>query len=173
MRRTYEYRLYDSKQNKHLEHAINVAGMIRNHIISLQRRYYKLTSKYIPLAQMQAHIGKLRMGRVSANKKLGRKGKSYGKKYTYWQAISAQATQEICERVDKSYQRFFKNQQLPSNQRKKVSSPQFKKVKKYTSFTLKTDSWKLVESHRGSRQGSPKVKNDRRTGKVQIMKRTY
>ncbi|MEO1643754.1 MAG: transposase [Chloroflexota bacterium] len=173
MRRTYKYRLYDSKQNKHLEHAINVAGMIRNHVIALQRRYYKLTSKYIPLAQMQAHIGKLRMGRVSANKKLGRRGKSYGKKYTYWQAISAQATQEICERVDKSYQRFFKNQKLLSNQRKKVSPPQFKKVKKYSSFTLKTDSWKLVESHRGSRKGSPKVKNERRTGKVQIMKRTY
>lgn len=173
IRRTYKYRLYESKQNTHLAHAINVAGMIRNHIIALQRRYYKLRGKYIPLGQMQAHIGKLRMGRVSGNKKLGRNGKSYGKKYTYWQAISAQAAQEICERVDKGYQRFFKNQKLPANRRKKVSPPQFKKVKKYTSFTLKTDSWKLLDAHRGSRNGSPKQKNERRTGKVQIMKRTY
>ncbi|MEM9953313.1 MAG: transposase [Chloroflexota bacterium] len=173
IRRTYKYRLYDSKHNKHLEHAINVAGMIRNHVIALQRRYYKLTGKYVSLAQMQGHIGKLRMGRVSTNKKLGRKGRSYGKRYIYWQAMSAQAAQEICERVDKGYQKFFKNQKLPSNQRKKVSPPQFKKVKKYTSFTLKTDSWKLLESYRGSRTGSPKIKNERRTGKVKIMKRIY
>lgn len=173
IRRTYKYRLYESKQNRHLDRAINVAGIIRNHVIALQRRYYKLTGKYIPLAQMQAHIGKLRMGRVSANKKLGRESKVYGQQFTYWQAISAQATQEICERVDKGYQRFFKNLTSPANQRKKVSPPQFKKVKKYTSFTLKTDSWQLLESHRGSRNGSPKVKNERRTGKVRIMNRTY
>ena len=173
IRRTYKYRLYDSKQNKYLEQRINIAGIIRNHVIALQRKYYKLTGKYIRLGQMQSHIAKCRMGRVQANKKLGRNARPYGKRFTYWQAISAQATQDICERVDKGYQRFFENLKKPANQRKKVSPPQFKRVKKYTSFTLKTDSWELHVSHRGNRIGSPKPKNERRTGKIKIMGRIY
>jgi len=139
-RRTFKYRLYACKQDKHLRQGIDVAGNMRNHIIALHRRYYRIYGKYIPLERMQEHIAKLRMGRVRKDKRVNRVGKPYGKKFLYWQVISAAAAQDMCARVDKGYQRFFENQKLPPDQRKKVSPPQFKKSKKYTSFTLKRDS---------------------------------
>ncbi|MCL4256481.1 MAG: helix-turn-helix domain-containing protein, partial [Anaerolineae bacterium] len=50
VRKTYKYRLYrNNKVDGSLHHQINVAGMIWNHALALQRRYYKLTGKYIPL----------------------------------------------------------------------------------------------------------------------------
>jgi putative transposase len=56
IRRTYKYKLYRSKQDKHLYRAIDVAGNMRNHIIALQRRYYQLTGKKISEGDMKSHI---------------------------------------------------------------------------------------------------------------------
>ncbi len=168
----YNYMLYRNKKNRKLDHAITIAGNLRNHVIALHRRYYRLTGKHIPVKVMQAHIAKLRMGRISKNKKLGREAKPYGKKRTYWQAVSAQSAQDICERVEKGYERFFDN--LKAGKPRKVGLPRFKKSHKYTSFTLKTDSWKLHdEVTLGSRTGNPLDKNIRRTGRIEIMGTTY
>jgi len=116
--RTYKYRLYTHKRNRHLHDAINVAGLIWNHCIALQRRYYRLTSKYISRNRLQTHLSNLRNNR-----------------FLYWQKVGSQAVQEITERLDKGYKRFFK---------KEGGIPSFKKINKYKSFTLKQSGWKLL-----------------------------
>ncbi|MCU0480360.1 MAG: helix-turn-helix domain-containing protein, partial [Anaerolineae bacterium] len=61
VRKTYKYRLYrNNKVDGSIHHQINVAGMIWNHALALQKRYYQLTGKYIPLDVMKNHIAKLR-----------------------------------------------------------------------------------------------------------------
>jgi len=122
IRRTYKYRLYTNKRNRHLHDTINVAGLIWNHCIALQRRYYSLTSKYISLNRLKRHLSTLRNNR-----------------FLYWKKVGSQAVQEIAERLDKSYQKFFKKQ---------GGSPSFKKVRTYHSFTLKQTGWKLLGKNR-------------------------
>jgi putative transposase len=119
---TYKYRMYTrGKSDKYLHQMIDVAGMVWNHCIALQRRYYRLTGKYIPPGKLKSHLAKLRR---ETNR------------FAYWNAIPAQSVQEIVERLDKAYQKFFN---------KKAGRPGFKKVKKYKSFVLKQSSWELLE----------------------------
>ena len=121
VRKTYKYRLYTSERDVRLHDTINIAGIIWNHITALQRRYYRLFGKHISLHRMQRHIAKLRM-RVA--------------RFAHWRLVGSQAVQDICERHEEAYQRFFAKQ---------GGLPRFKKVKKYTSFTLKQAGWKLEE----------------------------
>jgi len=126
--KTYKYRLYrNNKVDGLIHHQINVAGMIWNHALTLQKRYYKLTRKYIPLYVMQKHIAKLRM---------------HTTQYAYWKALGSQAVQEILERLDEAYQRFFKKQS---------GFPRFKKVKKFKSFILKQAGWDLLDKQEGKK----------------------
>lgn len=128
VRKTYKYRLYrNHKIDGSLHHQINVAGIIWNHALALQKRYYKLTRKYIPLDVMKKHIAKLRMRRVQ---------------YAYWKDLGSQAVQEILERLDEGYTRFFKKQ---------GGSPHFKKVKKFKSFILKQAGWDLLSEQEGKK----------------------
>src|SRR5688572_24189534 len=79
---------------------------------------------------MKSHVAHLRMKTV---------------KYAYWRKVGSQAVQEICERHEAAYQRFFA---------KKGGLPRFKKVKKFTSFVLKQAGWQLhPDTHpRGGRK---------------------
>lgn len=83
--------------------------------------------------QLQKHLSKL--------KKL--------EKYSFWGKVGSQAIQEITERIDKGYQRFFDNIKARNagKTQGKVSPPKFKKVKKYKSFTLKQAGWKLEDDN--------------------------
>jgi putative transposase len=123
--KTYKYRLYASKRDDRLHDLINIAGIIWNHITALQKRYYKLFGKHIDTDRMKAHIAKLRM-----------KSKCYG----YWRNLGSQAVQQICERHEAAYDKFFAKQ---------GNLPRFKKVKKYRSFTLKQSGWKLEAAQPG------------------------
>ena len=59
VRNTYKYRLYRcDKRDKYLHRQINIAGTVWNHALALQKRYYRLTGKYIPLGVLKAHIAK-------------------------------------------------------------------------------------------------------------------
>lgn len=119
VRKTYKYRLYTSRQDVHLRDTINIAGILWNHLTALQKRYYRRFGKHISEARMKRHISHLRMNTV---------------KYAYWRKVGSQAVQEICERHEAAYERFFKKQ---------GGLPRFKKVKKFTSFVLKQAGWKL------------------------------
>ncbi len=66
-------------------------------------------------------------------------------RYAHFKCIDAQALQDVLARQDNSYQRFFAWRKGVGP---KVGLPGFKKVKKYTSFTLKQCSWKLLGGNR-------------------------
>lgn len=125
---TYKFKLYRNESNRVLESKIDIAGIIYNHAIALHRRYYRLFGKSLNMYQLQKHITKL--------KKLP--------KYEFWNMLGSQAIQDVTERIDKAYKLFFGN--LKRGVR--TAPPGFKKVKKYSSFTLKQAGWKLVGSNR-------------------------
>ena len=68
------------------------------------------------------------------------------KRFGYWQLVGSQAVQEIVERLDKAYRRFFAYRRGELGI--KTGPPRFKKVKKYKSFTLKQAGWKLLGGNR-------------------------
>ncbi|ARV62138.1 transposase [Nostocales cyanobacterium HT-58-2] len=122
--KTLKFKLYNHKRNKHLKRMINASGVIYNHCIALHRRYYQMWGKHLSCAKLQAHIAKLR------------------KRNPFWQSVGSQAVQNICQRIEKAYQLFFKHNN------KGVRPPGFKKVKKYKSFTLKQAGYKFLGGNR-------------------------
>ena len=127
--------MYNSKRNKHLVNQIDIAGIIWNHMIALQRRYYRLTGKYIWEFRMSHHLLKLRKTQ----------------RFSYWKKVGSQAVQQLAERHHRAYQRFF-NYKAGKTQLK-CGRPGFKKVKKYKSFTLKQSGWKLLGDNKIKIQG--------------------
>ncbi len=99
---------------------INTSAWVWNHCIALQKRYYRLYKKYINVNRLQKHIAKLR------------------NKNAKWKALNSQTVQEICQRVDTAYQRFFK--------KLAKRPPKFKKAKNFNSFVLKTSGWSISEN---------------------------
>lgn len=120
VRKTYKYRLYKSKRDHHLHNQIDIAGLIWNHCVALQRRYYRLFGTYIGKPRLQKHLAHLRM---KTNK------------YAHWKKLGSQVVQQVTDRLHASYQRFFSGE---------AGRPSFKKVKKYRSFTLKQAGWDLL-----------------------------
>ena len=125
--KTFCFKLYRTKRNKKLHRQIDAAGLIWNHCLSLHKRYYKLFGKHLNKFVLQKHLTKL--------KKL--------KKFSYLQETGSQAVQDVTDRIERAYSLFFGNLQ----KKIKCSPPQFKRVKKYKSFTLKQSGWKIEAWH--------------------------
>ena len=83
---SYKYNIYHSKKTKYLDKMLRECCFVWNHALALQRRYYKLFGKYISVGKMKKHFTK----RIKRN------------------LLHSQTTQEILERLDESYNRFFK-----------------------------------------------------------------
>ena len=122
--KTLKFKLYQHKRNRYLKRMINASGVIYNHVIALHKRYYRMWGKHLNCAKLQSHIAKLRQ------------------KNQFWQSVGSQAVQDICQRIEKAYQLFFKHN------KKGVRPPGFKKVKKYKSFTLKQAGYKFLGGNR-------------------------
>jgi putative transposase len=122
--KTLKFKLYSHKQSRYLKRTINVAGSIYNHCIALHKRYYRIWGKHLNCAKLQAHIAKLR------------------KRNPFWQQVGSQAVQDICQRIEKAYQLFFKYH------KQGVRPPGFKNVKRYKSFTLKQAGYKFLGGNR-------------------------
>jgi putative transposase len=122
--KTLKFKLYEHKRNKHLKRTINASGVIYNHCIALHKRYYRMWGKHLSCAKLQSHVAKMR------------------KRKEFWQLVGSQAVQDICQRIEKAYQLFFKHN------KKGVRPPGFKKVKKYKSFTLKQAGYKFLGGNR-------------------------
>jgi putative transposase len=122
--KTLKFKLYSHKRNRFLKRSINAAGVIYNHVIALHKRYYRMWGKHLNCAKLQAHIAKLR------------------KRKEFWQLVGSQAVQDICQRIEKAYQLFFKHH------KKGVRPPNFKKVRRYKSFTLKQAGYKFLGGNR-------------------------
>lgn len=119
MIRTYKYKLYATKKDKHIHDVINISGIIYNHCIALHKRYYRLHKKHLNKFQLQKHITKLKKR----------------DKYSFWKKVPSQAVQDITVRIDNAYKKFF--DYAKGKTKLRVSPPSFKKVKKYKSYTLK------------------------------------
>ncbi len=122
--KTLKFKLYQHKRNRHLKRMINASGVIYNHCIALHKRYYRMWGKHLSCAKLQSRIAKRR------------------KCNPFWQTVGSQAVQDICQRIEKAYQLFFKHN------KKGVRPPGFKKVRKYKSFTLKQAGYKFLGGNR-------------------------
>lgn len=115
----YKYKLYKTGKTKHLDVLMNLSCEIYNHCIALHRRYYRLYKKTLYKGQLQKHITKL---------------KHTSKEH--WNHLGSQVIQEITDRIEEGYKKFFKKE----NKR----PPKFRKRSKYKSFTFKgTVGYKL------------------------------
>lgn len=116
--KTYKFKLYKNKKNKHLDGCIDIAASIWNYCIAMHRRYYRMYGKHLSANKLKKHITKVKKIR-----------------YPEWQALGSQAIQDVVERVDRSYKAFFDHVKQKRHGRK--SPPSFKKRSRYSSFTLK------------------------------------
>lgn len=124
--KTFCFKLYKSERNEKLHKQINAAGLIYNHCIALHKRYYKIFHKTLNTNKLKVHLTKM--------KKLS--------KFSYLLEIGSQAVQDVAERIGRAYNLFFKN----LRRKVRCSPTNFKKVRRYKSFTLKQSGWKLDEA---------------------------
>lgn len=106
---------------------ISIAGLIYNHCIALHRRYYRLYGKHIRKFRMINHLVKLKRT----------------KRFSFFRELDAQAIQEIVFRIDRAYNLFWSNRKRGI----KTYTPRFRKVKRYRSFTMYQQGWKLDEAN--------------------------
>ena len=104
---TYKYKLYRTDKTKHLDQMLREACFVWNHALALQKRYYRLYGKYINCGRVKAHFAK----RISRN------------------LLHSQTVQEILERLDVAYKRFFEHLA--------TRPPKFRKAKDFTSIVYK------------------------------------
>ena len=129
VRKTYKYKLYRTKRTKHLTRIILTCAEIYNHCIALHKRYYKLYGHHLNKYRLQKHLTKL--------KRLP--------KYSHWRQVPSQSIQDITDRINTAYERFFEyvRQKKQGLKPARVSPPTFKKPSKYKSFTLKQAGWRV------------------------------
>ena len=125
--KTFCFKLYNSKHNDRLMRLISIAGLIYNHCIALHKRYYRLYGKHIHKFRLINHIVKLKRTN----------------KFSYFRKLDAQAIQDIVFRIDIAYKLFWGNLKRGI----KTAPPKFRKVRRYRSFTLYLNGWKLDEEH--------------------------
>ena len=130
VRMTYKYKLYDNKQNAHLDQAIDIAAEIWNHCIALHRRYYRMYGKHLSANRLKVFLTKLK-----------RRGK-----YAHWNLLGSQAVQDVVERIDRSYDAFYVHIKEGRSGRK--APPKFRKRKNYYSITLKQAGYKFLGNNR-------------------------
>ena len=110
---TYAYKLYQTKRTARLDAMLCEACFVWNHAIALQRRYYALYGKYVFCGQMKAHFAK----RIRRTR------------------LHSQTAQEILERLDISYKRFF--------QHLSRRPPKFRKAREFSSIVYKQGGFRL------------------------------
>ena len=93
-RRAFVFQLYRTKRWRHLHGKIDLAAEIHNHLIALQKRYYRRFKGYIGYYRLKRHGTKL--------KRLAR--------FAHWKQLDAQAIQNIVWRIDQGYQKFFRKE---------------------------------------------------------------
>ena len=116
--KTYKFKLYKNKKNKHLNEGIDIAAAIWNYCIAMHRRYYRLYGRHLSANRLMKHITKVKRTL-----------------HQEWKALGSQAIQDVVQRVDRSYKAFFDHVKQKRHGRK--SPPSFKKGSRYSSFTLK------------------------------------
>ena len=113
---SYKYNIYRSNKTKYLDKMLRECCFVWNHALALQRRFYKLFGKYISVGKMQKHFAK----RIKRN------------------LLHSQTVQEILQRLDSSYNRFFK--------KLAKRPPKFKRTECFNSFVFKQGGYTLNDN---------------------------
>lgn len=122
MIKTFTYKLYRSKKQRKLDNLVGISNQIFNHCIALHKRYYSLYGKYISKFKLQKHIAKIKK-----------------RSYPHWELLGSQAEQNVMDRIDFGYKKFFKKE----NQR----PPKFRPYRKARSFMFKgTVGYKIKDN---------------------------
>lgn len=122
--KTYKYKMYSNAKDGHLDNQIDRFGILYNHCIAIHRRYYGLFKKHPTAFSVMTHLAKLK-----------RRSKWEG----IFDGLNSQSVQQVSERIDKAYKLFFRN--MKHNVR--TAPPKYRKVKKYSSYTLKQTGYKF------------------------------
>ena len=122
---TYKFKLYSTcDRNRYLHHEINDFAEVYNHFIALHKRYYQRFGKYPSKFTLINHLKKLKDTT----------------RFAHWRLLPSQALQNVVERIDFGYQKFFAR----DNKR----PPQFRSKFKYKSYTLKQAGYKFLERNK-------------------------
>ena len=112
----YKYKLYRNKHNAELTQLLREACFVWNHCLSLQKRYYALYRQHIPCGRMQKH---------------------FAKRYRM-QTMHSQSVQEVIQRLDAAYLRFFK--------KLAKRPPKFKRFSDMTSIVYKQGGFTVKDN---------------------------
>ena len=110
---TYTYKLYRGKRTAKLDAMLREACFVWNHALALQKRYYSMYGKYIGATQMQKHFAK----RIARTR------------------LHSQSVQEILQRLDLSYKRFFDHLSR--------RPPKYRKARDFSSIVYKQGGFRL------------------------------
>ena len=110
---TYKYKIYHSRKNRRLDSLLSEACFVWNHCLALQKRYYALYGKYVTANRM----------------------KTFFAKHYKMQHLHSQSVQEVIERLDLSYKRFFEHTAK--------RPPKFKRKDEMTSIVFKQGGFKI------------------------------
>lgn len=122
---TYKYKMYSlCDRNKYLHYEIDAFAEVYNHFIALHKRYYRRFGKYPSKFTMINHLAKLK--RTT--------------RFAHWRLLPSQALQNVVERIDFGYQKFFAR----DNKR----PPTFRSRFRYQSYTLKQAGYKFLERNK-------------------------
>jgi putative transposase len=124
MRRAFVFQLYRTKRLRHVHARIDVAAEIHNHLIAIQKRYYRRFHGYIGYYRLKRHLTRIKQWQ----------------RFAHWRTLDAQAMQHIVWRIDQGYQKFFRK----DNRR----PPTFRKRMRYKSITLAQTGWKYDGGNR-------------------------
>ena len=114
--KTYKYKLYQTKRTKHLDAMLREASFVWNHALALHKRYYRMFGKFINANRLKTH---------------------FAKRYKM-QRLHSQTVQEVIERLDTAYKRFFDHiAKRP---------PKFKRAKDFASIVFKQGGYKIEEN---------------------------
>lgn len=112
----YKFKLYSNKHNAELSQLLREACFVWNHCLALQKRYYAIHKQYINSARMQKH---------------------FAKRYRM-QTMHSQSVQEVIQRLDAAYQRFFTH--LAKR------PPKFKRFADMTSIVFKQGGYSITDN---------------------------
>ena len=128
MRISYKFRMYETSKRHRLDRIVTMATRIWNHCVAFQKTYYQLFGKYCHPSTLKGHVAKLRRRREE------------------WKIVGSQCVQAIIEKLDLTYQAFFR--WVKSRSGPKRGKPKFKKSAGHGSVTFKQAGWAYLGGNR-------------------------
>ena len=123
MKRTYKFKLYNSKRLRKIERLLHIACSVYNHCIALEKQYYRLFGKNVNQYELVNHITKMK------------KKQRFG----FWKELNSQVIQDTVERVCRNYRSFFGSHK----KNKRAQTPRFVSKYRYKSITYKQSGYKF------------------------------